>query len=511
MFQITPTEMEDAYGVNQLIANGNNGAGITIAIVDAYNDPDIVSDAQTFSQTYGLPQFNKTGGPTLKVLNQTGGTTLPGTEQFEWDVEESLDVEWAHSIAPQANIVVFEANDQDTADLFATMKEAGSYPNVAVVSMSIAAFGDGIEDPGESNFDSIFTTPAGHQPVTWLAGSGDSGAPSYPAASPNVVAVGGTALNVSASGQYLGEAVWNADNDDGDTGGGSGGGGVSLYEQIPQYQVGNVNGISSTNRVLPDISMDAGTEVDVIDTYETGAPIAFGVGGTSLAAPMWAGLVALADQLRANASLSSLDGPTQTLPELYNLPNSDFHDITDGFNSTGAVAGPGYDDASGIGSPVANLLVPGLADLPPLSVSTTPGAGVVLGSGTKLTDSVTLVGGDSPTGSITFTLYAPNDTTVVDTETATVSGDGTYSTPNGYLPTALGTYEWVASYSGDSNNRPVVGNKGAEPESVSPAGPTTTVSPTACSSSAIRPIRRAGRPPPVPATRASPRSAMSSS
>ena len=86
---------------------------------------------------------------------------------------------------------------------------------------------------------------------------------------------------------------------------------------------------------------------------------------------------------------------------------------------------------------------------------TTPGGSVLLGSGAKLTDSATLSGGNNPTGTITFTLYAPGDTTVVDTETATVNGNGSYSTPTGFLPSAVGTYAWDASYSGDANNNPV--------------------------------------------------------
>ena len=109
------------------------------------------------------------------------------------------------------------------------------------------------------------------------------------------------------------------------------------------------------------------------------------------------------------------------------------------------------------------------------SFFTTPGGTVVIGSGNKLTDSATLSGGYNPTGTITFKLYAPDGTTVVDTETATVNnGNGTYSTPNGYLPTATGTYQWVASYGGDSNNNLVSSNNGDEPETVSPAQPTLT-------------------------------------
>jgi len=113
------------------------------------------------------------------------------------------------------------------------------------------------------------------------------------------------------------------------------------------------------------------------------------------------------------------------------------------------------------------------------SLSTTPSGTVILGSGIKLTDSATLSGGSSPTGSMTFTLTAPGGTTV-DTETVTVSGDGTYNTPNGFLPGIAGTYEWEASYSGDSSNPSVTSAANAEPVGVTPASPTitTTANPT---------------------------------
>src|ERR1700722_16359998 len=104
----TPQQVEAAYGVNQISFNGvvGDGAGQTVAIVDAYNDPTIVSDANAFSTEFGLQQFNATNGPTFRVLNEDGGTTLPQNSAMGgWDVEESLDVEWVHSMAPMANII----------------------------------------------------------------------------------------------------------------------------------------------------------------------------------------------------------------------------------------------------------------------------------------------------------------------------------------------------------------------------------------------------------------------
>jgi hypothetical protein len=345
---ITPAEMQQAYGVNQ-ITFGNvtgNGAGQTIAIVDAYNDPDIISDAGSFSSQFGLQQFNVSGGPTLRVLNENGGTSLPANSaQDGWDIEESLDVEWAHSIAPEANIILFEASSNSYGDLLTAVSTAADTPGVSVVSMS---WGGG-EFSTEVTADSVFTTPAGHQGVTFTASTGDDGSPAaYPAVSPNVVAVGGTTLSIDSSGDYLGESAWS------DTGGG-----ISEFEAQPSYQVGNVNGTSSTHRTTPDVAMDAdpNTGVYVLDSYSGGW---FQVGGTSLASPMFAALVSIADQGRALQGEGTLDGATQTLPLLYGLPESDFHDITTGGNGT-YNATVGYDLVSGRGSPIANLLVPALA------------------------------------------------------------------------------------------------------------------------------------------------------
>ncbi|MDB5357471.1 MAG: hypothetical protein JWN24_3924 [Phycisphaerales bacterium] len=120
------------------------------------------------------------------------------------------------------------------------------------------------------------------------------------------------------------------------------------------------------------------------------------------------------------------------------------------------------------------------------AIVTTPGPTVVIGSGAKLTDMATLSGGYFETGLVTFTLYGPANQ-IVDTETVPANGNGTYVTPIGYLPTAAGTYQWVASYGGDANNSPVSGTIGQEPEAVTPAGPTlvTTASPGGIVSSTV--------------------------
>ena len=198
------------------------------------------------------------------------------------------NVEWAHAVAPGANIILVEANGAYDSDLISSAVDwARHAPGVSAVSMS---FSEG-EYSGETSLDSLFTTPDGHGGVTFLAATGDSGSPSgYPAYSPNVVAVGGTTLNVDAAGNVTSETGWSGS-----------GGGISLDESQPAYQQGIVTQ-TSTYRANPDVSSDAdpSTGVAVYDSYDFGSSTPWVVvGGTSLATPCWAGLIAIADQGRA--------------------------------------------------------------------------------------------------------------------------------------------------------------------------------------------------------------------
>ena len=350
----TPAQIQSAYGVNGV----GNGAGQTIAIVDAYDDPAFVdssaagnsnSDLAKFDEAFGLPS-----PPSFIKLNEYGSSSnLPGVDpagagnsQGNWEVEEALDVEWAHAIAPAANIVLVECNSGNSADMFQGVVTAAGLPGVSVVSMS---WGSG-EFSGETFYDSDFTTPGGHQGVTFVASTGDQGSPGdYPAYSPKVLAVGGTSLSLSANGSYGSETAWSGS-----------GGGTSAYETEPAYQ----DGVAGTaGRSIPDVSSDANpsTGVAVYDSYNgTSATPWEQVGGTSVAAPTWAGLIAIADAARVAAGHPTLNGESETLPAIYSIPSGDYHDITTGGNG-GESAGPGYDRVTGLGSPRANLMVSDLA------------------------------------------------------------------------------------------------------------------------------------------------------
>jgi hypothetical protein len=340
----SPAQIRHAYGFDQISFNNGtvrgDGTGQTIAIVDAYNDPNIASNLATFDSTFGLAAPSS-----FRVVNQSGGTVLPAASA-SWGLEESLDVEWAHAVAPGSRIVLVEANSASLTDLLTAVNYARNLSGVSVVSMSWGA----AEFSGESTYDSYFTTPAGHAGVTFVASSGDSGstgAPEWPSIASGILAVGGTQLTLNASGNYSSETAWS----------GSGGGG-SAYEPQPSFQRGVVTQ-STTKRTVPDVAYDGsgGSPFAVYDSYGYSGWVE--VYGTSAGAPQWAALIAIADQGRALAGKASLDGATQTLPAIYQLPSSDFHDVTSG-NNGGHSAAAGYDLVTGRGSPVANLVVAGL-------------------------------------------------------------------------------------------------------------------------------------------------------
>ncbi|MGN6369261.1 MAG: hypothetical protein ACTHN5_13450 [Phycisphaerae bacterium] len=452
----TPAQIRQAYSLNGLTfgSTAATGAGQTIAIIDAYNDPTIASDLHTFDAQFGLSD------PNLTVLNENGGTALPGTDPSgpgnSWAMETALDVEWAHAIAPGANILLIEANSSSSNDLFAAVNTARNHAGVSAVSMSWGMS----EYSGMTSLDSYFTTPSGHTPVTFVASSGDSGAYNssgqvtveYPAASPNVVAVGGTSLNIDSSGNYLSETAWGNGTSSASSGGA--GGGLSNYESQPSYQRGIVTQ-SSTKRGVPDVSMlaDPNTGVSIVDSYDApGAPW-IQIGGTSLAAPMWAGLVAVADQGRALAGQATLSSQ-QTLADIYAAPASDFHDITSGSN--GYSAGPGYDLVTGRGTPIASSIIPyfvgGTSSGTTTTATPTIGSFTVSPTTVQAGATVTLTAGNvSETGGSisTVNFYRETNGTAGFQTSDTLVGSGTANGSTWTLNTptagfAAGTYTYYA-------------------------------------------------------------------
>jgi len=382
----TPEQLRTAYRFNQVSFQGGitgDGSGQTIAIVTAYHTPNAASDLAAFSNFYGLPAV-----PSFTQVNQNGGTNF-GSSNAEWALETALSVQWVHALAPRANIVLVEASSDSLSDLLTAVDYARHRSGVSVVSMN---WGTLDEFAGETGFDTHFTTPAGHSGVTFYAPAGNSGGPgSYPAYSPNVVAAGGTRVVLNAANGINSERAWIG-----------GGGGISLYGSQPSWQSGVVTQ-TSTKRAMPDVafSSDPSTGVSVYDTFNNSASNPWSnVGGTSLASAAWSALGAIANQGRALAAQASLDMNT-LMPMLYGMPPNSFRDTTNG-SSGGASpqpAGPGYDLATGRGTPRAELVVSNLVgSVTPLEVSLAAGSD----SGISNSDRITNRNNGSPSTTLHF-------------------------------------------------------------------------------------------------------------
>ena len=330
---ITPSEMGEIYGFHLVT---NQGLGQVIGIVDAYDDPNIEADLAVFSTEFELPACTTSNG-CFRKLYATGSKPVPSAG---WAGEISLDVEWAHAVAPQARIVLVEAKNDTTQALFNAVAAAVSN-GATVVSMS---WGCG-EFAGELALDPTFQSAA----ISYVASAGDSGpVTEYPAASPYVVSVGGTTLADTRAFQWKSESVWN-------TSLGATGGGVSSYEPEPSWQAAFQN---QGNRGVPDLAYDAdpATGVAVYNSFgEVGQRGWMQVGGTSAGAPQIAALIAIVNSSRLQAGKPPLHFPAA----LYSFP-AGYHDIVTGSNgSCGTLcdALPGYDFTTGLGTPVANALI----------------------------------------------------------------------------------------------------------------------------------------------------------
>jgi hypothetical protein len=355
---LTPAQFRNAYDLGAIrFSSGSSssvsgdGSGQTVAIVDAFDDPTIASDLAAFDARFGL----SAPGSFLKIDQR--GKQITGSPNINsdaaWAMEISLDVEWAHSVAPRAGIVLVEADSSAWSDINAAIHTAANYPGVSVVSMSFG-ISENAFNPVAAGYDTAFAQPSGHNPVSFVAAAGDDGAlgygtaPSWPASSPYVLAVGGTTLNLTSGSQYLSETAWAGTT-----------AGNSLYEAQPTYQLGVQN---SGHRQVPDVSLDADpkTGVAVLSTSSHGSGSGwFQVGGTSLAAPAWAAFLAIADQGRALNNLPTLG---QAQADVYTVSRSSFNTVRSAFNPT-AVVTKSLDPQTGLGTIRGNVLANALANV----------------------------------------------------------------------------------------------------------------------------------------------------
>jgi subtilase family serine protease len=307
-YGLSPAQIRAAYGWQNI----GDGAGKTIAIVDAFDDPTAEFDLNTFSQQYGLPACTTANGCFQKVT-QAGRLRV----DQGWALEISLDVQWAHAIAPKAKVLLVEAKTNSFSNLMTAEDYAKTHAQYVSNSWG------GSEFSGESAYDSHFQQAG----VSFFVSAGDNGLPAeYPSASPNVISVGGTYLDLSrATTDPLFETGWS-----------SGGGGCSAYEAANAAQP-FAQSVCGGRRATPDVSLDADptSGVSVYDsTSYQGQSGWWRVGGTSASSPMWAARAAVAGAL-VDAS--------------YVYGNSiGYRDITQGNN--GAPCLVGFDLCTGRGS-----------------------------------------------------------------------------------------------------------------------------------------------------------------
>ncbi len=342
---LPPSAVQSVYNLSGLSPSSGAGSGQIIAIVDAYNDPNALSDLNTFNAQYGYAQLSTCtsltqSGPCFQVDYAQG--SKPKTNSG-WALEESLDIEWAHAEAPAAKIVLVEAASNSNTNLFGAVVFAN---NLGANEVSMSWGG------GESSSETSLDADMAHAGTFYTASAGDSGhGAEYPAASPNVIAVGGTTLNGCSGTQcsFTSETTWSGS-----------GGGASAVEPLPAFQnsyTGPVFGASSISaltggkRGIPDVSFDANpnTGVSVFDsTSYQGQSGWFTLGGTSVGAPNWAGILAAG----AAAGKTALQGHSSIYSTGY---TSNLRDITSGTNGscgTDCTAGTGYDLVTGLGSPI---------------------------------------------------------------------------------------------------------------------------------------------------------------
>ncbi len=375
-----PYQMRRAYGVDQLIGAGYDGAGHTIVIIDAFQSPTLTADLNDFSTFYGLPPAS------LTQIAPDGLTPFNPADpnMVGWSGEITLDVEWSHAIAPNADIVLVLAKSNEDADILSALKYAVDHNLGDIISMSFGENESCLDSDALAAWHDVFAQ-ATMKSITLFASSGDQGASqptcdgaswvkavSHPASDPLVSGVGGTELHAAdyclpalgcdpaanpPFGTYQGEIAWNEFDSE------STGGGYSVIFDAPPYQK---SGVKSKSRGVPDVAYNAAIYHGVLTRWD-GAWWLFG--GTSAGAPQWSGITAIANQL-AGHRLGYLNAAFYQVRQTPPNYGPSFHDILTGNNSvvetdsggndvpiTGFDAGAAWDATTGIGSPKSDGLV----------------------------------------------------------------------------------------------------------------------------------------------------------
>jgi subtilase family serine protease len=391
-----PFQLRTAYGVDKFVNAGFDGTERTIVIVDAFQSPTLVSDVDAFAENYSLP-------PASAFLTQIAPDGLtpfdPNDDNMTgWSGEITLDVEWAHAVAPGAKVVLVLAKSNDDADILSALRYAVDHNLGDVISMSFGENESCVDPDLNAGYHEAFAD-ATRKSITLFASSGDQGAAqttcdgnswvraaSSPANDPLVSGVGGTELHAAdycltvlgcdpasspAAGTYQGEIAWN------EFGSESTGGGYSVIFDAPAFQK---SAVKTKGRAVPDVAYNAAIEHGVL-VYWQGDVWLFG--GTSAGAPQWSAITAISDQV-AGKRLGYLNAAFYKLHQTPPSYAPSFHDITSGNNSVieldadnnevaveGFPATLNWDATTGIGSPKADGLVARLIN------ATSPGDGTV--------------------------------------------------------------------------------------------------------------------------------------
>jgi subtilase family serine protease len=389
----SPQQIQQTYGYASLLKNGIDGTGRTIVIVDAFSNPFIAGDLVTFDHQFGLP-----APPSFTTIAPQGVPPFDfsNADMVGWAEEITLDVEWAHAMAPGAKIILDEGKSDFDTDLYNAEKYAIDNHIGDVMTQSFGE-NEACVDPSVFGLWQSLFRQASNQGWSVFASSGDSGAsqfnctgtaaalaPGFPAVDPDVTGVGGTTLSATndptgtatspVSGTYIGETAWTEplfgcnppDTDDINCSGG----GFSTIFSRPFFQPlsSQAQGNQRFARGVPDVSYNAGVNGGVLTVCSVctgGTSATFIFGGTSAGSPQWAALTADGDQIahhemgNINAALYFIAGSG-----VYNLA---FHDVKTGNNTVADLGGAGYqaakgwDPVTGLGSPNASVLLPDLA------------------------------------------------------------------------------------------------------------------------------------------------------
>jgi subtilase family serine protease len=325
-----PSDLQDAYGLTSAAASA--GSGRTIAIVDAYDDPNAESDLATYRDHYGLPACTTANG-CFKKVGQTGSTTSLPAADSGWAGEISLDLDMASAICPNCGILLVEAKSASMANLGTAVNEA-----VKLGAKYVSNSYGGSESSSDSTYDSSYFN---HPGVAITVSAGDEGyGAEYPAASRYVTAVGGTRLTTSSTSRGWTESVWNTSSTEGT------GSGCSSYDAKPTWQTDT----GCAKRMIADVSAvaDPATGVSVYDTYGSDGTGWNTFGGTSASAPIIAAVYALA------GTPGSGDYPARY--PYAAAGTSALNDVTGGSNGSCSTsyfctARSGYDGPTGWGTP----------------------------------------------------------------------------------------------------------------------------------------------------------------